>query len=332
MTSLAKESELLSECRELAERGRYQDLLERLAGLERHALEERTPFALLAAEANGRLGRHTEAGRWAETALRAARARGERHAELRAGHYQGAIALTRGDVDEAEAHFLAALDMARALGDHAAQARCFNNLGIIADLRGEPETALASYELALAAYQQAGLVRGIAETHHNVGISRRDLRDLRGALAAADEALRLATQIRDEPLIARLLAFRAELHILLGDPDLAEAELARATETYERARYRAELPEVWRLEAAVARRRGDLDRAVRLLERAAEAAGREGNAYNLVDIERDLGAALEARGDAAGARAARQRAVALYRRLGAKKAAQEIAALLARPT
>jgi hypothetical protein len=48
----------------------------------------------------------------------------------------------------------------------------------------------------------------------------------------------------------------------------------------------------------------------------------------LAGIERDLGAALEASGDRAGARAARERAVALYRKLGALKAAGEIAALI----
>src|SRR5256886_10874772 len=73
--------------------------------------------------------------------------RGERHAELRARNYQGAIALERGAADAAEQHFAAALELARTLGDHTTEARCLNNLGIVANLRGDPRAALASYQL-----------------------------------------------------------------------------------------------------------------------------------------------------------------------------------------
>ncbi|HVH10160.1 MAG TPA: tetratricopeptide repeat protein [Gemmatimonadales bacterium] len=325
-TSLSDESALLRELSAVAERGRPREMLERLAALPVETREGRTPFALLAAEAHGRLGEHDEADRWAAMALTAARARGERHAELRARHYQGAIALERGDVDAAERHVAAALDLARALRDHPAEARCHNNLGIIANLRGDPQAALASYQLALAAYQQAGLVRGIAETHHNIGISWRDLGNYVGAYAAADEALRLAEHVEDESLATQALAGRAELHLREGDTELAAAELTRATAAYERLRYPAGLAEVWRLQAGVARARGDAVHAVALLRQAAALALEHGSAPILAEIERDLGAALEATGEPVEARVARERAIALYRRFGARKAADELAA------
>jgi tetratricopeptide (TPR) repeat protein len=329
MDSPSDESALLLELRALAERGRHRDLLGRLEQLSADTLEHRTVYALLAAEAHGRLGAHREAERWAQAALAVARARGERHAELRARNYQGAIALERGDVDTAEPHFAAALELARTLEDHAAQARCLNNLGIIANLRGDPRAALASYKLALAAYQQAGSVRGMAETQHNIGISWRDLGDYAQALAAAAEAVRLAEQrVRDAALSALAIAGRAELHLLEGDSELATAELALAAAAYERLQHPVGLAEVWRLQAGVARARGDLEGAVALLSRAAGLARGQGSAHTLAEIERDLGAALEASGDRAGAGAARERAAALYRRLGATKAAGEIAALI----
>ena len=177
MSSLAEESALLRVLDELAAAGRYQEVLERLAALPAAAVAGRTPIALRAAEAHGRLGALAEAERWATVALESARARGEQHAELRARNYRAAIALNRGNLDEAEEHFAASVDMARALQDPASEARCFNNLGIIAFLRGNPKAALASYQPALAAYQRAGLSRGLAETHHNIGISRRELGD-----------------------------------------------------------------------------------------------------------------------------------------------------------
>src|SRR5207302_3593 len=224
-TSLADEVALLAELRALAEEGRHREVLERLERLPPEVTASRTPFALLAAEAHGRLGAHREAGRWAATALAVARGRGERHAELR-----------------------------------------------------------------------AGLARGMAETQHNIGISRRALGDYRGALAAAEEAVRLAEQLGNEALSALALAGRADLHLVQGDLELAAAELARAGASYERLQHPVGLAEVWRLEAGVARARGDGSGAAARLRRAAELARGQGSAHTLAEIERDLGGALEAIG------------------------------------
>src|SRR2546426_970349 len=248
-TSLADDSALLSELRALAEQGRHREVLGRLHGLPVEALEGRTAFALLAAEAHGRLGEYSEAQRWAELVLALARSRGEGQAELRALNYKGAIALRGGDVDEAELRFAEALTVARAVQDHR--------------------------------------------------------------------------------LVGLALTGRAETHLLMSDAELAAAELARAAEAYQRVQFAAGLPEVWRLQAGVARTRGDTSGAIGKLEQAAEVATRQGNTETLAAVQRDLGAALEAQGNLSGARVARQRAVVLYKRLGAIRAAEAIAALIA---
>jgi tetratricopeptide (TPR) repeat protein len=328
MVSLADESALLRELDALAAAGRYQEVLDRLAQLPGDAAQGRSRIALLAAEAHGRLGAYAEAERWAVVALDTARARGEPHAELRARHVQAVIALKRGELDAADRHFGEALAMARNLQDPAAEARCFNNLGIIAYLRGDPNAALASYQPALAAYQRAGLLRGLAETHHNIGMSRRALGDYAGALHAAEQALRLATQVKDDSLVGLVLTGRAETHLAMGDAALALAELLGAEQAYERVAFRAGLPELWRVRAAVARVRGDLETALKLLKQAAELSAQHGNAEVLSQIERDLGAALAAAGDQTGARAARERSLAIYRRLGAVKEAEELVRLI----
>ena len=328
MSSLADESALLRELDALAAAGRYQEVLARLAALPMATAAVRTPIALRAAEAHGRLGAYAEAERWAAAALESARARGEQHAELRARNYQAAIALNRGNLDEAEQHFAAALDMARTLQDPAAEARCFNNLGIVAFLRGNPKAALASYQPALAAYQRAGLVRGLAETHHNIGISRRRLGDFRHALEAADQAVRLAGQVNDDSLMGLVLTGRAEIHLATGDGPLAEAELQAAEQAYRRVQFSTGLAEVWRVRAGVARARGDRAGALQLLREAAELAGTQGSAEVLSATLRDLGDALDAAGDRAGARAAWERALVIYRRLGAAEEIEAVTKLL----
>src|SRR5689334_8415325 len=274
-TSLTDDSALLAELRAAAGLGRHHEVLDRLHRLPAPVLEGRTAFALLAAEAHGRLGDHPEAQRWAELVLQLARTRGERQAELRALNYKGAIALRHGDVDQAELRCADALMLARGLQDHTAEARCLNNLGIIAFLRGDPGAALANYQLALAAYQQAGVVRGIAETHHNIGISWRELGDHRRALAAAEQAVRLARELQDDSLLGLALTGRAETHLVMGDAELAAAELTRAADAYQRVQFDAGLPEVWRLQAGVARARGDTPAAIALLEQAARLATRQ---------------------------------------------------------
>ena len=290
MPSFAEESALLRELDQLAASGRHREVLDRLGALPTAMLESRTRFALLAAETNGRLGDLVAGAHWAETALDLARARGERHAELRALNYQGAIALRRGDVAVSEGLLEEALTLARTLGDHATQARCLNNLGILANMRGDRRAALASYRLALAEYQQIGMTRGIAETQHNIGITLRDQGDVRSALEAADQALRLAGDAGDERLATLAATGRAELHLLLGDTPLAAVELERAAARYEQIGFRAGLAEVRRVQAGVARARGLLDNAARLLEEAARLAREYGLSDVLADIERDRAA------------------------------------------
>ena len=318
----------LRELRALAESGRFREVLGRLEALGADQVERRTPLALLAAEASGRLGDLPAAERWAALALAAARERGEPQAELRARNYQGLIALRQGDTDAAERHLTAALDLARRQSDALFEARCLNNLGVIANLRGDGTQALADYQLALAAYQQAGLVRGMAETHHNIGITWRDLGDHQRALAAAEQAVRLARIVKDDTLIGLTLFGRAAIHLQQTDSSLAGAELERAAEAYRRVEFESGLAEVWRLQAGVLRLKGNVAGTLDLLRRALELARARGSADTTADIERDLGSALAITGDADGARAAWARAAAGYRRLGAVKAANEVAALI----
>jgi len=331
LVPLADESTLLRELQGLARQGRYREVVDRVTALPFSTDASRSPLALLAAEAFGRLGREDEAARWAARAYELARAQHDTATELRSVHLQGAISWQRGALDEAERHFHRALELARTLRDVAAEARAFNNLGILQNLRGDPEEALATYQLALAAYQQAGNLRGIAETHTNLEISWLAMGSARRARDAADEAVRLAREVGDATLLAVALVARAEATLALGDPDLAAAELQRAEETYDAVQFDAGRAEVRRLQAAVARDRENLLEARRLLEAARSLAPQGASLDTQAEIERDLGDVLAALGDGAGARAARERALELFRRLGARAAERALAALLAAP-
>jgi tetratricopeptide (TPR) repeat protein len=126
-----------------------------------------------------------------------------------------------------------------------------------------------------------------------------------------------------------VLVGRASADLALGDVPLAAATLERAAETYETVRFVAGIPEVRRIEGAVARARGDLAGAIQMLTAAARGSAQAGAPlHTQAEIERDLGEALAAQGDGAGARAARQRSLALFQRLGARQAIQTLESLL----
>lgn len=326
---LADESALLSRLQALVLEGRFRDVIDGIHALPPGLADDRAPLALLAAEAYGRVGDFEEAARWAARALDLARRRLDTPAELRAVNYQGAIAWQRGLVEEAETHFQRALELARGLKDVAAEARAFNNLGILRNLLGLPGEALANYQLALASYQQHGNVRGMSETNTNMEISWLALGNPVRARAAADEAVRLAGEVGDPTLFGLALVARAEASLAMDDPALAAAELQRAEDSYGRVRFTAGIPELRRLQAAVARARMDLEMAKRLLEQARDLASGAASLDTQAEIERDLGDTLATLGDGAGALAARERALALFRRLGARHAEQALAALIA---
>ncbi len=106
--------------------------------------------------------------------------------------------------------------------------RCANNLGILANLRGDHSAAIASFTRALAAFERAGLVRGTAETLHNMGISYRDNGDYAQALEHADRAVQTATETGDQVLIGQAWSGRAETRARSGDVRLARREAETA--------------------------------------------------------------------------------------------------------
>jgi tetratricopeptide (TPR) repeat protein len=146
---------------------------------------------------------------------------------------------------------------------------------------------------------------------------------------AAEQAVRLARQVGDPTLLGLALIGRAVADLALGDPPLAAVELEHAAAAYESVDFTSGFPEIRRVQSAVARARGDLAEAVHLLTEAARVAASAGAPlHTQAEIERDLGDALAAQGDHAGARAARERGLALFRRLGARQATEALESLL----
>jgi tetratricopeptide (TPR) repeat protein len=153
---------------------------------------------------------------------------GDRPLELRALNICGAIALERGGLHEATHFFARAQEQALDDSDLVTLGRCANNLGIIANLQGDYGRAVGAYTRAIAAYEQAHYGPGQAESHHNLGITYREMGSFEQALQAAGTAVREADRLGDRRLKAQALAGRAEIRLARKEPELARREAERA--------------------------------------------------------------------------------------------------------
>ena len=239
----------------------------------------------------------------------------------------GNILFETGHAAEAQARFEELLEHASRWNDEEFSARASNNLGVVSNVRGQRDLALTYYQRALAAYQRLGNRLGIAETHHNLGISYRDLGFDREADGHFRRAMELAQAEGSERVAAIAETERAVLRLRAGDAPLA-ASLAQ------RARGRAEaigdpvgVGNAIRVLAGAARLEDRLEQAAEHLDEALRVAREHSESLLLAEVQRDRGLLLRDRGDAAAAREAFDESAKHFARLGATAEAEAVTAI-----
>ena len=313
---------------ELADQGCYAELLEYLGRRSKEELEHSPMLTLLCGIAHGRLGRLELGQQWAMVAQLRARVLGDRALEVRALNVCGAIALERGGISEASYFFTRAQEEAMERDDMASVGRCANNLGIIANLQGDYARAIGAYARATAAYQKAGNQRGLVEALHNLGISYREQGKLTQALAAADNAAREAEALGDRGLKAQALAGRAEIHVAMGDAELAIREAEGALAVHGELQDAVLETEDLRILALALHAAGNADDAEAMLHDVIRRASQHGRPLLVAGGQRDLVHVLTAKGAEAGARELARTARTTYERLGANAEVAKLDAFL----
>jgi tetratricopeptide (TPR) repeat protein len=340
VTSLAPATPLtLEDARALRAAGDWRTLAARGAALHAAQLQAEPELAYAYAAACRQLGdtsRALEVAGWAEAG---ARRQGDRRRAAEAVNLVGNALFEEGRLDEAEARFGELLAYASEWSDEEFGARASNNLGILANVRGRRDLALASYQRALASYQRLGNVLGLAQTHHNLGISYRDLGFDREAdahfrravdLARADgpAAAARAAETDTETVIAVAEAERAMLRVRSGDAALAEALATRALQRFERIGDPRGRADVLRVLAAAARAGGRDEAAFPFLDEALDIARAHSDPLLMAEVQRDRGLLLRDGGDADGARAALTESAEHFGRLGATAEAEAVTAIV----
>jgi tetratricopeptide (TPR) repeat protein len=316
---------------ELADAGRYAELLTYLSGRSQDELEQSPMLTLLCGIAHSRLGRLDVGQQWAMVAQLRARVLRDRTLEVRALNVCGAIALERGGIDEATYFFTRAQEEAMEDNDLATVGRCANNLGIIANMQGDYKRAVGAYTRAIAAYQKARHERGVAESQHNLAITYREQRRLDDALQAADAAVRQAERLGDRGLTAQALAGWAEIQVVRREPELAIREATRALAVHRELNDAVLETEDLRILAVALGIAGKTQDAAAMLRQVIDRATAHDRPLLVAVAQRDL-AHLQARdGKVAAAKKLAHTARATFDRLGAKVEIEKLDALLEDP-
>lgn len=281
-------------------------------------------MAYLYAVACRRVGQTTHALALGQELEPEARRRGDRRLLGDAINLVGVALWESGRAAEAEERFGELLGLAVDWGSEEATANACNNLGVLANVRGRRDLALTYYQRALASYQRLGNVRGLAETHHNLGISYRDLGFDADADSHFGRAMELAEQAELEDVSALAEAERAGLRVRWRDGRLAGEMARRALERFTRISDPTGAAQAIRIIGLAALAQGDEVEAGARLDEALEIARAHDDALLHAEVQRDRGILLRDRGDADGAREALTDAMGRFEQIGA---AAEVEAL-----
>ncbi len=321
----------LHEAQELADAGRYADLLSYLGGRAQNEVEQSPMLALLSSIGHSRMGRLDLGQQWSQVALSRARVLGDRRLELRALNVCGAIALERGGINEATYFFTRAQEEAMQENDMATLGKCANNIGIIANMQGDFGRAVGSYTRAIAAYQAARYDLGVAESQHNLAMAYRELGKLDDAMQTADAAVREAERLGDRRLKAQALAGRAEIRAVRGEPEVAVREAGRALALHRELQDVVLETEDMRILAVALGMTGKTEEAAAMFQEVVTRATEHGRPLLVAVAQRDLAYLLAREGDFPGAQQAAHAARATFHRLGCRAEIDKLEALLAHP-
>lgn len=163
------------------------------------------------------------------------------------------------------------VEMAQALGDARRLAKLWQSMGVTEDELGHTAEAIQSYELALELYRRIGDVNQESFIRANLGLSYLTRDDEPRAAEHLEAAVRLTVQhaLNDAEAYARINS--ARLYIRQKRWMQADAALARA-HTLCKQLGMAELAEVLYLQAEVALRSEEIDKALALAEEAIQTA------------------------------------------------------------
>jgi eukaryotic-like serine/threonine-protein kinase len=209
----------------------------------------------------------------ARRAVATAREAGLADAEAEALNAEGAVHLTRGDLEPAIPLFEAARDTAL---DPRVRGLALQNLGTIAAQRGHAFNAEQYYRESCRCFQQAGYARGEALVLTNYAASALDRGDLDLAERLGEQAVQSAMRLEDLEVLAIARKNSAETMLRRGKYERAEELASAALGYFSVGENAARLAECYELLGDIRARQGDKRTAQSCYERGRALAERIG--------------------------------------------------------
>lgn len=243
--------------------------------------------------------------------------------DLRAGieNAIGVLHVARGEYAQARAVYAVALDLTR---DAVTRAKITLNLGVIANIQGSQEVARRHYASALGMFRDASDARGEALALHNLGMLHADRAEWEDADDLFRSALALFESEQNRQMIANVLVNRSEVGYGRGRTHDALAQCDLALTIYSELGDEVGRGETLRWKGHGLRLLGRLAEADQAISESIRIAERTRTRLLEAEGLRELGHTRRAGGDVHGARLLLERALALFRELGAQREAEQL--------
>jgi tetratricopeptide (TPR) repeat protein/cellulose biosynthesis protein BcsQ len=180
----------------------------------------------------------SEGVEWAQAALRAARALGDRLSEANALGNLGVAHKALGQAQKAIDFFDQRLDIARQIKDRAGESKALGNLGVAYAALSQTQKAIEFYQQRLEIVRELNDRRAEAKTLGNLGIAHADLGLAQKAIEFCQHSLEIERAIRNRRGEAYGLVNLGRAYAALGQPrraiDFFEQSLAIARELGDR--------------------------------------------------------------------------------------------------
>ena len=150
------------------------------------------------------------------------------------------------------------------------------NEAVVAEAEDRPHDAHRGQEAALSIYREVSDISGIANATNGLGLAALQQRDPAEAMARFTEAGRIARDLGDDLLYAKILRGQAEASVLAGNLDEADRLARAAIEGFERCAIPYDVAHGQLTLARVRQARGDSTGRLALVDRARRTIETEG--------------------------------------------------------
>lgn len=228
MLSVLEANDLLEEAEALRVNNRFEELRNLLSSVPTRVVDADGSLGYYSGVVALRAGNYVNALSKVQRAIAALPAFQNTRIRRRCFNLQGIILIELGRLSEAEECLLNASSAAALAEDLEILANTTMNLGVIADMQCRWDQAIAAFTRALFVFESIAKYRMAAGSHHNLGMSLRQVGLLSDAHAHFDHALEGYTTYGSNADLVGIYSERSLLLADMGDGPQAERSAQRA--------------------------------------------------------------------------------------------------------